>query len=83
MPLVMLRKDWPNEFRRTVKLSEKRSETLVFAPGKPVDLNAKQIEGVKADLGKCLQPVELDSKGKIRVITDDVVAESSNVANAS
>jgi hypothetical protein len=74
MPELMLRKDWPGKFRRTIKLSEKKREVLEFVPGVPVELNARQIDGVKGDIGTALYPVERDGRNKVRVITDEVDA---------
>ena len=75
MPEVMLKRDWPNTFRRTVRTG-KTPQVLTFKPGEPVELNAKQIEALKADIGVCLMPVERDAKGKPRLITDEVDVEA-------
>lgn len=82
MPEVMLRRDWPNTFRRTI-VSGKKTTRLAFVSGQPVELNAAQIEALKADIGVALIPCERDKKGKCRMITDDVEPEieETNVAN--
>lgn len=85
MPELMLKRDWPSTFRRTVA-SGKKTQVLTFAPGEPVEVDARQIEALRPDIGVCLVPVERDAKGKIRTITDDVVPETeeakTNVALA-
>lgn len=76
MPFVMLKKNWPGDFRRTVTGGKKGKEyrkTLVFKPGEPVDLSAADLEGVRADIGIALLPVGFDEKARPRPITDDVV----------
>ena len=74
MPEVMLKRDWPSTFRRTVR-NVKKPNMLEFNPGEPVELNAKELEAVKADIGVCLMPCERDAKGKARIITDEVETE--------
>lgn len=74
MPEVMLKRDWPGTFRRTVR-NAKKPYLMAFEPGQPVELNAKELEAVKADIGVCLMPVERDAKGKARIITDEVETE--------
>lgn len=78
MPFVMLKKNWPGNFRRTITIGKKGKETkkvLEFSPGVPVELTAQEVEAVRADIGIALQPIEFDEKARPRVITDEVVAE--------
>lgn len=85
MPEVMLKRDWPGQFRRTVRIGKKTPEVLVFTPGEAVELDAKQLDAVKADIGVCLMPVERDAKNRPRIITDEVETEETeeaDVANA-
>jgi hypothetical protein len=74
MPEVMLKRDWPGTFRRTVA-SGKRSTVLNFEPGVPVELTGSQLDSLKSDIGVALMPCERDEKGLPRIITDEVVSE--------
>lgn len=78
MPFVMLKRNWPGNFRRTITTGKKGKETkkvLEFSPGVPVELTAAEVESVRSDIGTALQPIEFDEKARPRVITDDVVAD--------
>ena len=80
MPFVMLKKNWPANFRRTIANGKKGKETkrvLEFTPGVPVELTAAEVDALRSDIGVALQPVEFDEKARPRVITDDVVADES------
>lgn len=83
MPFVMLRRDWPRSFRRTVcetKRGKLVDRVIEFDPGVPVDLTANEVESLRSDIGVSLMPVELDEKARPRVITDEVdVAEEAEV----
>lgn len=75
MPSVMLKKNWPGNFRRTIKIGKKGKEVtqvLEFTPGVPVELTPAEIEAVRADIGVALQPIEFDEKARPRVISDEV-----------
>lgn len=75
MPSVMLKKNWPGKFRRTITIGKKGKETkrvLEFVPGVPVELTAAEIEAVRPDIGVALQPIEFDEKARPRVISDEV-----------
>lgn len=81
MPLVMLRKDWPTKFRRSIRDNKGKltGRVLGFEPGETVSLTSKEIEAVQSDIGVSLMPIELDEKQRPRVIHDEVdVAEASN-----
>ena len=73
MPLVMLRRDWPANFRRTVMVGKKTVQ-YEFVPGIPVELDGRTIEAMKRDIGKALLPCEMDDRGFARIITDDVIS---------
>lgn len=80
MPFVMLKKNWPGNFRRTITTGKKGKETkrvLEFTPGEPVELTPAEVDALRSDIGVALQPVEFDEKARPRVITDDVVADES------
>lgn len=80
MPFVMLKKNWPANFRRTITIGKKGKETkrvLEFTPGVPVELTPAEVDALRSDIGVALQPVEFDEKARPRVITDDVVADES------
>lgn len=75
MPEVMLKRDWPNSFNRTITIGKNKTR-LRFEPGEPVELNSKQIEALKPDIGVALMPCERDSKGRTRLIGDEVDTET-------
>jgi hypothetical protein len=80
MPFVMLQKNWPGNFRRTVTTGKKGKEyrrALEFSPGVPVELSAAEVDALRGDIGVSLQPIEFDEKARPRVITDDVIAEDT------
>jgi hypothetical protein len=84
MPFVMLKRNWPGNFRRTITIGKKGKETkkvLEFSPGLPVDLTAAEVEALRPDIGIALLPVDFDEKGRPRVITDEVVPEETEPAN--
>jgi hypothetical protein len=74
MPFVMLKKDWPATFRRTIGPPKDRRQ-MEFTPGVPVDLTAAEVDMLRADIGIALMPVDFDEKARPRVITDDVIAD--------
>ena len=80
MPLVMLRRDWPANFRRTVTIG-KKSMSYEFVPGIPVELDGRTIEAMKRDIGKALLPCEVDERGLARVITDDVISSTEEAVD--
>ena len=80
MPLVMLRRDWPANFRRTVTIS-KKSMSYEFVPGVPVELDGRTIEAMKRDIGKALLPCEVDERGLARIITDDVISSTEEAGD--
>jgi hypothetical protein len=84
MPFVMLKRNWPGNFRRTITIGKKGKETkkvLEFSPGLPVDLTAAEVEAIRPDIGIALLPVDFDEKARPRVITDEVVPEETEPAN--
>jgi hypothetical protein len=84
MPFVMLKRNWPGNFRRTITIGKKGKETkkvLEFSPGVPVDLTAAEVEALRPDIGIALLPVDFDEKNRPRVITDEVVPEETEPAD--
>jgi hypothetical protein len=84
MPFVMLKKNWPANFRRTITTGKKGKEvkkTFEFSPGVPVDLTAAEVEALRSDIGVALVPVDFDEKNRPRVITDDVTPEETEPTN--
>jgi hypothetical protein len=80
MPYVMLKKNWPGKFRRTITTRKKGKEVrrqLKFTPGEPVELTAAEVDALRSDIGPALQPVEFDEKARPRVITDDVIPDDA------
>jgi hypothetical protein len=76
MPFVMLKTSWPGTFRRTITTNKRGREekrTLKFEPGKPVEISVADAELLREDIGRMLLPVDVDSKGRPRVVTDDVI----------
>lgn len=80
----MLKKNWPGNFRRTIKTGKKGKEVesvLEFSPGVPVDLTPAEVEALRSDIGVALVPVDFDEKARPRVITDEVVPEETEPSN--
>lgn len=63
MPLVMCRRDWNGVFHRTIGGTRR-----AFPPGEPVELRDEEIPAILMDIGKALQAVDFDDRGKLRVI---------------
>ena len=71
MPYVMLRREWPSHFRRSLSLGGKKGErTLVFEPGVASEVEDREFEALKPDIGIALLECKLDKKGKARVVND-------------
>lgn len=70
MPEVMLPRDWPNKFRRTIEIKGK-SRVMEFLPGVPVDLKTAEVEALRNDIGPILLPIMRDARNKPRVIRED------------
>lgn len=69
MPFVMLRREWPNHFRRSLSLGGKKGErTLVFEPGVCSEVEDAEYEKLKPDIGGPLLECVLDEKGKPRIV---------------
>jgi hypothetical protein len=79
MPFVMLKRNWPGNFRRTITSGKKGKETkkvLEFSPGVPVELTPAEVEALRSDIGPALQPIEFDEKARPRVISDEVEVDT-------
>lgn len=75
MPQVMLKRDWPGSFRRTVTTKIKGrdfTKALEFSPGVAVELTVAEVEAVRGDIGVSLLPIDMDAKNRPRIISDDV-----------
>ncbi len=86
MPLVMLKKDWPGTFRRSIRDDKgKIISTLEFNPGEPVDISYDQLPAIEKDMFHALLPVTVDAKGHIVPIeeaefrTDIVTAPEGDI----
>lgn len=78
MGLLMLRQDWPGEFKRVVRTPKGDvKKVLTFKPGEPVELKGAALAAVQRAIGSALLEVELDPKGRPRVIQP---AEEANGA---
>lgn len=78
--LVMLKKSWPGNFRRTIRDSKgKERRVIEFHPGDPVDVSRQEYEFLVAngDLDSALQEVSLDGKGRARPVAEQVPEEAS------
>ena len=60
-------------FRRTIQRKRKPVQ-LVFNPGEPVEVSAKEVVQLQKDLGHGIVPVEFDERDKPRAIFDEVTA---------
>lgn len=86
MPHVMLKKNWPGVFHRSVRTQKgELVKRLAFAPGEPVELDELELAAVSADLRKkILVPVNLDAKRRPRVLDlQPAVAEVASFATLS
>lgn len=85
MPIVMLKRSWPGNFRRTITVKgrggKETKRVLEFSPGVPVDLTAEEVEAMMPDIGTALQPVELDEKARPRIIHDAVGVDQVEVVH--
>lgn len=75
MPHVMLKRNWPGVFRRTIETRKGEPETLEFKPGVPVNLTARQVKLLTKEIGTAIFPVEMDPKERPKAILEDVVPE--------
>lgn len=89
MPHVMLRRDWPGVFHRTVFRPKGKQlvavKRLEFSPGVAVELEGEhELKAVAADIGKALLPVVLDEKQRPKVVQleEDELEETVNRASA-
>jgi hypothetical protein len=72
MPYVILKRNWPGVFRRTVQDKKGKPETLVFEPGVPVNLTPSQVNLLSKEIGTAIVPVEMDPKKRPKLILEDV-----------
>lgn len=77
MTQIMLHRDRTESFRRCVRRALKKDQTgrgevlrtLVFEPGKPVELNATDFKAIEDDLKKgIIVEVMKDERGRIRPV---------------
>lgn len=68
MPHVMLKPGWPGTFHRTLRRPDGSSRSVEFGKGQPVELSDAEVASVLPDLGRALVPVNLDEKGRPRVV---------------
>jgi len=95
MPLVMLKKEWPNSFRRNIRDDRGAiCETLEFKPGQPTEVDYGKIPAIAGDLFHALLPVTVTSNGKVHPIdeatfreeietTPEVIANGQNTGRRS
>ena len=75
MPTLMLRPDWPNTFRRTVRTGRK-PKRLEFRKGEPVQVTDAEFLAMAEDVGLAVFEVEFDDKQRPRYIERDAVGEN-------
>src|SRR3972149_12231722 len=83
--IVMLKKDHPGTFHRSVfrtvgegtETVTERVKVLEFKPGEPVDVLGEDLEAIRADIGNFLISVEVDEKGRAPVSPPSTVTEQS------
>lgn len=68
MPHVMLKPGWPGTFHRTLRTPAGGSRAVEFGAGQPIELSDAEVASVLPDLGRALVPVNLDEKGRPRVV---------------
>lgn len=67
---IMLRRNWPGPFQRTVRAANGEViERLTFNPGEPVELTDQQAQACAKDIGHALVLVDLD-RDKLRARED-------------
>lgn len=67
MAIVRLRPGWEGEFGRCVRDRHGQvKKRLVFPPGKAVTLRGADFAAVQGDIGKALEVVAPDTRGKLR-----------------
>lgn len=81
MPFVMLRRDWPGNFRRTIHTGKgkgAKTKVLEFTPGVAVEISPDDARAMKSDIGPALLAVEMDEKARPRVISEEVEPEGGD-----
>jgi hypothetical protein len=72
--VVMLRSDWPGDFRRSVFGSDgNRKEFIMFEPGVPVELNQEAADAIADDIGNAIVLAEVtydNKRKKSKVVAD-------------
>ena len=82
---VMLRRDWPGTFSRSVrekKDPKKIKKTLSFEPGIPLELTDTELKLVEKQIGVNLFVVEIDESGRARQVISDKEREEAALAMA-
>lgn len=70
---VMLKGNWPGNFRRSVRDEQgKVLKVLEFTPGVPVEVNDEELAAITPDIGVCIVHVQCDDKGRPRIVEDPV-----------
>ena len=84
MPLVMLKRDWPGTFRRTIKRKDgsvvRRAE---FTPGAPTEVTDEEFNLLEPDIDVALFEVRLDAKHRPRIIHTDADAAAVEVPESA
>jgi hypothetical protein len=74
--LVVLRENWPGQFRRTVIIGKVPSQ-LVFSPGEPVEIDPRTARLIEKDIGQALRFCKVRENGKIELIDRQSESESN------
>ena len=65
MAWVMLRRDWPANFRRTIRDDNGLELGVMhFVPGEPVEVEGDQLKGIRKDIGAALVWCQLTPEGR-------------------
>ncbi len=80
---VMLRRDWPAPFSRSVRDKKGNvKSTLTFEPGVPVELTDSELKAIESHIGNNLHVVEIDKSGRAREVISEAEREEAAKAMA-
>lgn len=85
--LVRLKANWPGNFRRSVRRDTESGEQVLhggeithvmeFTPGEVAELNEEEFRAISADIGVCIEHVNIDGNGRPRTSEDPVEVDDS------
>ncbi len=77
MPELMLRPDWPSDFRRLVQSGDGQ-KPLVFTRGTPVTVTDDELLQLLPDIGVVVFEVARDEKGRPRFVESELMTNDQN-----